>query len=132
MRRHQTLIPNFSCNFVSQGITGHELCHYFWDPKVRMEWEGTLDSTNTIEAVSDDTVITHQIHKRVWPTTQRDALFWSHIRHVTSNDETRPDMWIVCNYSTEHDSTPVSMKIGCLLFFYFLFGNGYSWFCNFP
>lgn len=83
------------------------MCHYFWDPKVRMEWEGTLDSTNTLEAVSDDTVITHQVHKRVWPTTQRDALFWSHIRHVASNDETRPDMWIVVNYSTEHDSTPV-------------------------
>jgi len=73
-----------------------------------MEWEGTLDSTNTLEAVSDDTVITHQVHKRVWPTTQRDALFWSHIRHVASNDETRPDMWIVVNYSTEHDSTPSS------------------------
>ena len=23
-----------------QGITGHEMCHYFWDTTVRMEWEG--------------------------------------------------------------------------------------------
>lgn len=94
-----------------QGITGHELCHYFWDPSVRMEWEGTLDTTNTLDAISDDTVITHQVHKRVWPTTQRDALFWSHIRHIPSKDKNSPDMWIVCNYSTEHDSTPVSWSL---------------------
>ena len=73
-----------------------------------MEWEGTLDSTNTIEQISDDTVITLQIHKRVWPTTQRDALFWSHIRHIPSKDESNPDVWIVCNYSTEHEKAPVN------------------------
>lgn len=76
-----------------------------------MEWEGTLDSTNTLEAVSDDTVVTHQVHKRVWPTTQRDAVFWSHIRHIPSKDDTSPDMWIVCNYSTEHNKAPVGTPI---------------------
>jgi len=98
--------------FVFQGITGHELCHYFWDVSVRMEWEGTLESTNTVEVVSDDTVITHQTHKRVWPTTQRDAVFWSHIRHIAGNDENSPDMWMVCNYSTDHDKAQV-----CGIFF---------------
>ena len=46
-----------------KGITGHELCKYFWDPAVRMEWEGTLDSSRMIEAISDDTLIFHQVHK---------------------------------------------------------------------
>jgi hypothetical protein len=46
-----------------KGITGHELCKYFWDPAVRMEWEGTLDSSRMIEAVSDNTLIFHQVHK---------------------------------------------------------------------
>ncbi|XP_067935028.1 ceramide transfer protein-like isoform X2 [Watersipora subatra] len=91
-----------------QGVTGHELCHYFWDNSVRMEWEGTLDSTATVEVVSEDTVITHQVHKRVWPTTQRDSVFWSHIRHVPSKDDTSPDVWIVCNFSTEHDKAPLN------------------------
>ena len=26
-------------HLVSQGVTGHELCHYFWGPDYRMEWE---------------------------------------------------------------------------------------------
>jgi collagen type IV alpha-3-binding protein len=28
-----------------RGITGFELCKYFWDPVVRMEWEGTLETS---------------------------------------------------------------------------------------
>lgn len=100
------------CFWHVQGITGHELCHYFWDTSVRMEWEGTLDSSTVIEKVAEDTVISHQVHKRVWPTTQRDALFWSHIRHVPSEKSSNPDMWIVCNYSTEHGDAPV-MSLRC-------------------
>lgn len=94
-----------------KGITGHELCKYFWDPAVRMEWEGTLDSSRMIEALSDDTLIFHQTHKRVWPSAQRDTCFWSHIRSVEKkaepNDNTKqyPD-WIVVNYSTEHPLAP--------------------------
>lgn len=97
-----------SCGRCFQGITGHELCHYFWDTSVRMEWEGTLDTSAVVENISADTVVSHQVHKRVWPTTQRDALFWSHIRLVPGANDSEPDRWIVCNYSTEHDKAPVS------------------------
>lgn len=95
-----------------QGITGHELCKYFWDPAVRMEWEGTLDSSRMIEALSDDTLLFHQIHKRVWPSAQRDTCFWSHIRSVPhkqikpNDNSTDIDDWIVVNYSTTHDAAP--------------------------
>jgi collagen type IV alpha-3-binding protein len=85
------------------------LCKYFWDPAVRMEWEGTLDSSRMIEALSEDTLIFHQVHKRVWPSAQRDTCFWSHIRsspHKSSDNTDLPD-WIVVNYSTEHDLAPV-------------------------
>ena len=91
-----------------KGITGRELCKYFWEPSVRMEWEGTLDSSRMIEALSDDTLIFHQVHKRVWPSAQRDTCFWSHIRSVPSaaaNPSDEP-IWIVTNYSTEHESAP--------------------------
>ena len=27
---------------ILQGITGHEVCHHFWDIKYRMDWEGIL------------------------------------------------------------------------------------------
>jgi collagen type IV alpha-3-binding protein len=99
-----------------KGVTGHELCKYFWDPSVRMEWEGTLDSSRMIEALSDDTLIFHQVHKRVWPAAQRDTCFWSHIRSVSGKKENSdepsdvPD-WIVVNYSTTHDLAPVNFLV---------------------
>lgn len=100
-----------------KGITGHELCKYFWDPAVRMEWEGTLDSSRVVEALADDTLIFHQLYKRVWPAAQRDTCFWSHIRSVPKEKkvdadgfETYPD-WIVVNYSTEHEKAPIKDPI---------------------
>lgn len=91
-----------------RGITGHELCHHFWDPEVRMEWETTLESSRVVEWLSKDAMVTYQVHKRVWPATQRDSLFWSTIRHCPSEDDEGPDYWIVANHSTEHDECPVS------------------------
>ncbi|CAH8428746.1 unnamed protein product [Schistosoma turkestanicum] len=65
---------------VVHGVTAREMCTYFWDVRYRMEWEFTVDHPPAVlEVCGDDTVVTHQIYKRVWPTTQRDSLFWSHI-----------------------------------------------------
>jgi len=89
-----------------QGITGHELCHYFWDPSVRMEWEITLETSNVVSWLARDTHITYQALKRIWPTAQRDSLFWSTIRHCPSDDDDGPDYWIVVNHTT--DCMPVS------------------------
>jgi collagen type IV alpha-3-binding protein len=61
-----------------------------------------------IEALSDDTLIFHQVVKKVWPAAQRDSLFWSHIRSVNRNDPENPfPDWIVVNYSTEHELAPL-------------------------
>jgi len=84
-----------------KNITGHELCHYFWDPAVRMEWEATLDTTVIADWLSKDTNITYQVVKRVWPAAQRDSFFWSTIRHCPSDDDDGPDYWIVVNHSTD-------------------------------
>ncbi|CAH8429789.1 unnamed protein product [Schistosoma mattheei] len=65
---------------VVHGVTAREMCTYFWDVRYRMEWEFTVDHPPAVlEVCGDDTVVTHQVYKRVWPTTQRDSLFWSHI-----------------------------------------------------
>ncbi|ELT89655.1 hypothetical protein CAPTEDRAFT_22682, partial [Capitella teleta] len=93
-----------------KGITGHELCHHFWNPEVRMEWETTLDSSTVVEWLNKDSMITYQVHKRVWPATQRDSLFWSTIRHCPSEDDEGPDYWIVVNNSTEHEDCPLKDK----------------------
>jgi len=88
------------------GITGHEVCHHFWDIKYRMDWEATIDSSNVVEWLSEDSFVCHNVIKRVWPASQRDALFWTHIRHVQGDTDEEPDLWIVVNYSTEHDTIP--------------------------
>jgi len=95
------------------GVTARELCHYFFNPEVRTEWEHTIETMSVLEEVSPDTLIFLQVHKRVWPAAQRDALFWSHIRQVDPTDPDVLDSWIVCNKSTEHPSSPLGAG-GCL------------------
>ena len=74
---------------------------------------GTLESTRVLEQLSESSVIMHQIYKRVWPSSQRDTVFLSHIREIPSydagerqdNEVGRP--WIVCNNSLDHPDAPV-------------------------
>ena len=47
-----------------------------------MEWETTVEEVTVLEKLAADTLIFLQLHKRVWPAAQRDALFWSHMRHL--------------------------------------------------
>lgn len=73
----------------------------------------TLDPNGmtVVEELSDDTVVFHQVHKRVWPAAQRDSLFWSHMRQVPideTDDENVYNTWVVVNHSTDVDAYPVS------------------------
>lgn len=64
-----------------------------------------------LETIADDTLVILQIHKRVWPASQRDALFWSHVRRVSNDvDPDGQDIWIACNHSTDHREAPVIAK----------------------
>nr|XP_053636517.1 ceramide transfer protein-like isoform X2 [Cherax quadricarinatus] len=92
-----------------RGATAHEMAHHFWSPDVRFEWDTSIEQMTVLDRISDDTLIFLQLHKRVWPTAQRDALFWSHIRQIPSTDPANGnahDTWIVCNQSTEHPDDP--------------------------
>lgn len=75
-----------------KGVTGHEVCHYFWDTAVRLDWESefssskhspshqrcllfpvltfqlfspsaTIENFNVVETLSDNAVIVYQTHK---------------------------------------------------------------------
>jgi len=97
-------------------VTARELCHHFFSPSVRTEWEHTIDSMRVLEEIDSDRLIFQQVHKRVWPTAQRDAVFWSHMRKVEpqgEGDQGLEDTWIVCNKSTEHPAAPLGVG-GCL------------------
>jgi len=98
-------------------VTARELCHYFFSPAVRTEWEHTIDSMSVLEEISPTSLIFQQVHKRVWPTAQRDAVFWSHMRSVSVSpseaEQGIVDSWIVCNKSCEHPAAPLGQG-GCL------------------
>ena len=86
------------------GVTARELCYYFFAPEVRMEWEPSVEQATVVEKVADDTLIFLQLHKRIWPAAQRDSLFWSHMRCISSSPQS--ETWIVCNQSTKHPDAP--------------------------
>ncbi|KAM3610294.1 uncharacterized protein V6R79_001969 [Siganus canaliculatus] len=87
-----------------KGVTGHEVCHYFWDTDVRLDWETTIENFNLVETLSENAVIVYQTHKRVWPASQRDVLYLSAIRKILATNENDPDTWLVCNFSVDHDN----------------------------
>ncbi|KAF7217461.1 ceramide transfer protein isoform X2 [Nothobranchius furzeri] len=92
-----------------KGVTGHEICHYFWDTTYRNDWETTIENFNVLETLSDNAVIVYQTHKRVWPASQRDVLYLSAMRKMVANNESDPDTWLVCNFSVDHnDAQPTS------------------------
>ncbi|XP_070845646.1 ceramide transfer protein-like isoform X1 [Chaetodon trifascialis] len=93
-----------------KGVTGHEVCHYFWDTAYRNDWETTIENFNVVETLSDSAVIIYQTHKRVWPASQRDVLYLSAMRKILANNENDPDTWLVCNFSVDHDDAQPSSR----------------------
>ncbi|XP_054613721.1 ceramide transfer protein-like isoform X2 [Dunckerocampus dactyliophorus] len=93
-----------------KGVTGHEVCHYFWDTAYRNDWETTIENFNIVETLSDNAVIIYQTHKRVWPASQRDVLYLSAMRKIVASNENDPDTWLVCNFSVDHDDVQPSSR----------------------
>ncbi|KAL3276410.1 hypothetical protein HHI36_011794 [Cryptolaemus montrouzieri] len=84
------------------GITGFELCHFFFTPKYRYDWDVLVDKMIVLEEIADDTLVFMQKYKKICFSSQRDSVFWSHMRSLKDEDENNPDQWIVVNHSTEH------------------------------
>uniref|UniRef100_A0A4W4FXM5 Ceramide transfer protein n=1 Tax=Electrophorus electricus TaxID=8005 RepID=A0A4W4FXM5_ELEEL len=95
---------------VVSGVTGHEVCHYFWDTTFRSDWETNVESFTVAEPLSDTAVIIYQTQKRVWPASQRDILYLSVIQRMLSANESEPETWLVCNFSVDHDSYPPTSR----------------------
>ena len=53
--------------------------------------------------------------QRVWPASQRDVLYLSAIRQIPALNENDPETWIVCNFSVDHSSAPVSTVCECVM-----------------
>lgn len=102
-----------------KNVTAHEMCHYFWDTDVRMEWEGTIESFRVLEIPEEYTSIIYQTHKRVWPAAQRDCMYISQLLKIDNppsppDDRIPHDMWIVCNFSIDYEyPDPVPGCVRC-------------------
>jgi len=122
-----TVCDPLKASHIVQGVTGREMCHYFFDKDVRMDWDSTVERCRVLEKLSDNTIIFHQVHKRVWPSSQRDTVFVSHIRKLGPQEEGErieneiENAWMVTNWSTEHEDASVSMNIIVHVFCYVIY-----------
>jgi hypothetical protein len=48
-------------SFQVNGVTARELCHYFFAPEFRMEWETTVEQATVLEKIAPDTLIFLQV-----------------------------------------------------------------------
>ncbi|EGD72762.1 hypothetical protein PTSG_04492 [Salpingoeca rosetta] len=87
------------------GLTGREVCSYFFDTDLRLEWEHTVEKFFVLEWLDNNTNVCHNIHKRVWPTAQRDSCILSHMRQLNTN------RWMVQNTSVDHDDAPANKYV---------------------
>ena len=76
-------------------------------------FSGTVDKVKVLEKLADNCIIFHQVHKRIWPSSQRDTCFVCHLRQLSRKEEGEKienqigNAWIVTNFSCEHDDAPV-------------------------
>lgn len=47
--------------FQVKGVTARELCHFFFAPEFRMEWETTVEQATVLEKIAPDTLIFLQV-----------------------------------------------------------------------
>uniref|UniRef100_A0A915Q1B0 Collagen type IV alpha-3-binding protein n=1 Tax=Setaria digitata TaxID=48799 RepID=A0A915Q1B0_9BILA len=91
-----------------QGVSAREYIHYFFEPRYKHEWDETLVRTRVVDRISMDTVIIHQLHKRIWPSAQRESLFWSNVLYLP--EEKSPDaldLYMVCNHDCKLPNVPL-------------------------
>ncbi|CAG9532099.1 unnamed protein product [Cercopithifilaria johnstoni] len=99
--------PLKAVHFV-QGVSAREYIHYFFEPRYKHEWDETLVKTEVIERISMDTVIIHQLHKRIWPSAQRESLFWSNVRYLPEEKSSEAlDLYMVCNHDCNVPNVPL-------------------------
>ena len=72
----------------------------------------TLVKITVVENIDENTMVLHQLHKKVWPTAQRESLFWTHLQDVSDQkDEDAFDAFVVCNHNMDREDVPVSLNV---------------------
>ena len=106
------VVDPLRASYMVPGVTANEVIQHFFDKDTRLSWDGMIESVEVVETLAEDTIIFHQLHKRVWPSTQRETLYCSHLctlPNAPAPENTVGHTWMVCNFSIDHDKIPVSL-----------------------
>lgn len=49
MEENGIVLDPLKATHVVKGVTGHEVCHYFWDTAVRMDWESRFKKSKSFQ-----------------------------------------------------------------------------------
>lgn len=112
LEEDNVVIDPLRASYMVPGVTAKEVVQHFFDKDTRLSWDGMLETVEVVETLAEDTLIFHQLHKRVWPSTQRETLYCSHmctLINAPTPDNMVGHTWMVCNFSLDHDKVPVSM-----------------------
>ena len=86
---------------VFQGITAKELCAYFADTKVKMDWEVAVESCRLLEDLPELSACLYTLNmKRVWPSAARNCVLLSQIVQLG------PGEWLCHTDSIDHPQIP--------------------------
>lgn len=114
LEEDNVVVDPLRASYMVPGVTAREVVQHFFDKDTRLSWDGMLESVDVVETLAEDTIIFHQLHKRVWPSTQRETLYCSHMCTLT-NAPVQENMvghtWMVCNFSMDHDKIPVRLNL---------------------
>uniref|UniRef100_A0A0N4U5S0 START domain-containing protein n=1 Tax=Dracunculus medinensis TaxID=318479 RepID=A0A0N4U5S0_DRAME len=97
--------------FGSRGsITIRCVWELFWEEGEMKMYKRNLEIDGLVQ---DPLKATHlvKVHKRVWPTAQRESLFWSHTRRFNEHrDADALDLFLVCNHSCVRPDVPLKQS----------------------
>ena len=105
LEENSIVLDPMRATYIAKGISAHELTHIFFHKDTRLSWENTIESMQTLEELDPWTTIYKHMHKRIWPSTQRQTIFCSNICKLSdavSPDNSLGDTYFVINFSVDH------------------------------
>ena len=97
-----------------KGITAREMASVFFYPETRMQWENTLESVQLLETLDSATSVYSHLHKRIWPSQQRETVFCSHFCALADSPKIENgvgETYFVMNFSVNHPKAGLNPKL---------------------
>ena len=105
LEENSIVLDPIRATYIAKGISARELTHIFFHKDTRLSWENTIESMQTLEELDACTTIYKHMHKRIWPSTQRQTIFCSNICKLTNAvppENSLGDTYFVINFSVDH------------------------------